>query len=304
MSKQVPDKYTVAVVIAWKAERTLQALLDDIPRDWVDLVIVGDDASPDNTLAVAKANDVVAYRNESNLHMGGNAKAGFRMALERGADIIVLLHGDNQYDAKQIPAMVRSITTYGNDVVLGSRILGQKALAGGMPWWKFLANNMLNAIQNWGYGFQLSDYATGYKAFTRQVLQTIPYEKCRNDYVFDEEMNTQFAAFGLKVGQVPIPTRYFKEASSAGFWASVHYGLFTVWSVVRYLLDKRGIWRWELCRVGWTVTAEKLPPAGEFVWIDICGTPELGVYVDGHWIDHMGFKCEEPSRWRPLEVPK
>lgn len=242
MSKHVANKKIIVVIIAYNAAKTIEQTYNDIPKDWVDLIIIGDDCSKDNTYEIAKQLPaVVAIRNKKNQHCGGNQKVVYDKALELGADIIILLHGDNQYDSKKIPEMIKEITDGGADAVLGSRILGKQTKEGGMPLYKFSGNKLLNFLQNRAYGLQLSDYASGYKAYTKEVLETIPYRRNRNDFIFDEEVNTQIVYFGFNFAQIPIPTRYFAEASSVGFWTSVHYGIFTLWTVAKYLLQVRNI---------------------------------------------------------------
>jgi len=246
MSERVPDKKIIAVVIAYNAAKTIEQTIEGIPRDWVDGVVIGDDCSKDDTYEVSlRIPDVEVIRHERNLHMGGNQKVVYDRALELGADIVVLLHGDDQYDPRKLPEMVQAITEGGADAVLGSRILGNLTKEGGMPLWKFIGNNFLNFLQNSAYRLQLSDYATGYKAYTREVLETIPYHVDRNDFIFDEELNTQIVHFGFTLVQVPIPTKYFDEASTVNAGQSIHYGIFTVWTVFKYRLQLWGLGTFE-----------------------------------------------------------
>ena len=169
---------------------------------------------------------------------GGNQKVLYDYALSNGADIIVLLHGDNQYDASMIPSMIEPILNNTADAVLGSRILGGKALEGGMPLYKYFANHLLNFIQNSVYQLKLSDYATGYKAYSNKLLTSIPYHLNRDDFIFDEQLNTQIIYFKFRLSQVGIPTRYFKEASSVNFFTSVYYGLWTLFLMLQFTLSK------------------------------------------------------------------
>lgn len=242
MSVRVPDQKIVAVIIAYNAAKTIRATYDDVPKDWVDEIIIGDDCSHDDTFEIARSlHGVTAIRHPTNQHMGGNQKLLYDKALELGADVVVLLHGDNQFDPKKLPDMVRPILAGEADAVLGSRILGKQTQEGGMPFWKFIGNNLLNSVQNIAYDLQLSDYATGYKAYHRRVLETIPYHRNRRDFIFDEEVNTQIVHFGFRLVQVPIPTKYFAEASTVGFLQSVHYGVFTVWTALEYRLMRWGL---------------------------------------------------------------
>ena len=242
MSVRVPDKKIIAVIIAYNAEKTIRATYDDIPKDWVDEIIIGDDCSHDQTFEIARQlHGVKAIRHAKNQHMGGNQKILYDQALELGADVVVLLHGDNQFDPQKLPDMVRPILAGEADAVLGSRILGNLTQEGGMPLWKFVGNNFLNFIQNCAYRLQLTDYATGYKAYHRKVLETIPYHRNRRDFIFDEEVNTQIVHFGFRLAQVPIPTKYFDEASTVNFRQSVHYGVLTVWTALKYRLLLWGV---------------------------------------------------------------
>ena len=174
--------------------------------------------------------------------MGGNQKVVYSYAIDNDADIVVVLHGDNQYDASKIPEMIKPIINSESDVVFGSRILGGMALGGGMPKYKFLGNIFLNFVQNTAFKLKLSDYATGYKAYSRKALTSVPYLKNRNDFIFDEQLNTQFVYFGFKISQIGIPTRYFNEASSVGFLTSIHYGVWTVITTLQFIFAKYKIY--------------------------------------------------------------
>tara|TARA_B100000073_G_scaffold216544_1_gene180022 strand:- start:3241 stop:3999 length:759 start_codon:yes stop_codon:yes gene_type:complete len=239
MSLKTPKLKVFVVVLAYNAQKTIKKVIEDIPSDWVDEIVISDDYSTDKTYVYSKTiSGVKVIRNKKNLHMGGNQKVVYKYAIENNADIIIVLHGDNQYDASKIPEMIKPIINFESDVVIGSRILGGMALDGGMPKYKFLGNIFLNFIQNTAFKLKLSDYATGYKAYSRKALTSVPYLKNRNDFIFDEQLNTQFVYFGFKISQVGIPTRYFKEASSVGFLTSVHYGLWTVITTLQFILAK------------------------------------------------------------------
>ena len=243
MSTKVSGKKVTAVIIAYNAENTIENTINEIPLDWVDDIVISDDCSNDNTYnIIKKISHIKTLRNKKNIHMGGNQKVLYDYALSNGADIIVLLHGDNQYDASMIPSMIEPILNNTADAVLGSRILGRKALAGGMPLYKYFANHSLNFIQNSVYQRKLSDYATGYKAYSNKLLTSIPYHLNRDDFIFDEQLNTQMVYFKFKLAQVGIPTRYFKEASSVNFFTSVYYGLWTLFLMLQFALSKSKIY--------------------------------------------------------------
>ena len=236
MSIVYPEKNICIIIISYNAEKTIELLINDIPKDFVDSIIVGDDASTDNTLEIlGKFKDIKINKSKTNKGMGGNLKACFDIALENNPDIIIQLHGDNQYDAKKIPNIIKKILSDDCDLILGSRILGGESLSGGMPKYKYLGNHLLNFIQNLFYGLNLSDYATGYKAYKAKSLRLLPYKRNRDDFIFDEQINTQFVFFGFKISQIGIPTRYFKEASSVGLKTSIHYGIWTLITLFQFL---------------------------------------------------------------------
>ncbi len=242
MSLRAPNLKILVVVIAYNAEKTIKNVIEDIPHEWVDEVIISDDDSIDKTYDICKKlPNIKVIKNKNNLQMGGNQKVVYNYAIENDADIIVQLHGDNQYDASKIPDMIKPIIYSKADIVIGSRILGGLALEGGMPRYKYLGNCLLNFIQNYAFNLKLSDYATGYKAFSKTALKSIPYLKNRNDFIFDEQINTQAVFFGFRIVQIGIPTKYFKEASSVNFLTSVHYGLWTVITTLQFLLAKNKI---------------------------------------------------------------
>ena len=243
MSLKNPNLKVFVVILAYNAQNTIKKVVDDIPSDWVDKIVISDDDSTDKTYDQSKTiSGVEVIKNKKNLHMGGNQKVVYNYAIEKDADIIVVLHGDNQYDASKIPEMIKPIINSESDVVIGSRILGGMALGGGMPKYKFLGNIFLNFIQNTAFKLKLSDYATGYKAYSRKALASVPYFKNRNDFIFDEQLNTQFVYFGFKISQIGIPTRYFNEASSVGFLTSIHYGVWTVITTLQFIFAKYKIY--------------------------------------------------------------
>jgi glycosyltransferase involved in cell wall biosynthesis len=231
----------VVVMPAYNAAQTLERTYHDIPHDLIDGIILVDDVSKDQTVEVARqlGLDVIVHR--QNLGYGGNQKTCYDAALAEGADVVVMLHPDYQYDATRIPALVEPILRDEADLMLGSRFLGDP-LAGGMPRWKYLANRFLTGVENAAFGLQLSEYHTGLRAYSRQLLETIPYRDSSNDFVFDQELIAQVVAAGMRdrIGEIAVPTRYFEEASSVGFRRSVVYGLSTLRVVARYMLHS---WR-------------------------------------------------------------
>ncbi|MBI2775806.1 MAG: glycosyltransferase family 2 protein [Chloroflexi bacterium] len=223
---------------AYNAARTLERTYADIPHDLVDRIILVDDVSQDDTVEVARKLGLDVIVHHQNLGYGGNQKTCYDAALEAGADVVVMLHPDYQYDATRIPALVAPILAGEADLMLGSRFLGDP-LAGGMPRWKYLSNRFLTAVENRAFGLRLSEYHTGLRAYSRKLLTTIPYRLNSDDFVFDQELVAQVvAAGGLPIGEIGVPTRYFAEASSVGFRRSVVYGLSTLRVVVRFLLHR------------------------------------------------------------------
>jgi glycosyltransferase involved in cell wall biosynthesis len=239
------DRPTIVVVMpAYNAAKTLERTYADIPHELVDRIILVDDVSHDETVDVARqlGLDVIIHR--QNLGYGGNQKTCYQAALARGADVVVMLHPDYQYDATRIPALIAPILGGEKHLMLGSRFLGNP-LAGGMPKWKYVANRFLSGVENLAFGLRLSEYHTGLRAYSRRLLETIPYELNSNDFVFDQELIAQVVAAGMgrRIGEIGVPTRYFEEASSVGFRRSVVYGTATLRVVARYLLHRIGIRR-------------------------------------------------------------
>jgi glycosyltransferase involved in cell wall biosynthesis len=234
-------KKIVVVFPAYNAARTIEMTYRDIPFEIVDDVVLVDDASHDETAELARKLGISTIVHERNLGYGGNQKTCYKAALERGADIIVMVHPDYQYTPKLIPAMA-SMIAYGEfDVVLASRILGVGALKGGMPLYKYIANRVLTLIENVMLGHKLSEYHTGYRAFSREVLERLPLEKNSNDFVFDNQMLAQIIWFGYRIGEVSCPTKYFADASSINFRRSVVYGLGVLKTSLQFRLSKMGL---------------------------------------------------------------
>jgi len=231
------DPCVVVVMPAYNAAKTLERTYADIPHEMIDRIILVDDVSKDDTVAVAAklGLDVIIHR--QNLGYGGNQKTCYDAALAAGADAIVMLHPDYQYDATRIPALVAPILAGEKDLMLGSRFLGDP-LAGGMPKWKYVSNRFLTGLENLAFGLHLSEYHTGFRAYSRHLLETVPYSLNSNDFVFDQELVAQAVACGMRVGEIAVPTRYFEEASSVGFRRSVVYGLSTLKVVLRFVLHR------------------------------------------------------------------
>jgi SAM-dependent methyltransferase len=239
---------TVHVVLpAYQAARTIPAVADELPVGAADRALVIDDASADDTTQVALARGFDVLRHPANRGYGASQKTGYVRALLDGADVIVMVHGDNQYDPALVPEMVEPILAGRADMVIGSRLLEDRSIAGGMPRWKWLGNRMLTILENRTFGEHCSDYHTGYRAFSAELLRSIPFLRNSDDFVFDQEIFAQVHARGARVVEIPIPTRYFHEASSVDFPTSVRYGLQTLWVLGRFRLDRRGR-RWALLR--------------------------------------------------------
>ncbi len=233
----------VVVLPAYNAEQTLEKTYREIPRDVVDEVILVDDASNDGTLQKARELGIPhVIRHPQNRGYGGNQKTCYRMALELGADIVVMVHPDYQYTPKLITAMSSLISSGLYDVALGSRVLGGGALKGGMPLYKYVANRALTLIQNLILGEKISEYHTGYRAFSRRVLQTLPLEECSDDFVFDNQMLVQVVQFGFRIAEITCPTVYSPESSSISFFRSVVYGFGVIGATLAHRLSRWGLW--------------------------------------------------------------
>lgn len=239
----------IVVMPAYNAARTLERTYHDIPPGVVDHVILVDDVSQDETVEVARRLDLQVVIHLQNRGYGGNQKTCYLEALRSGADVVVMLHPDYQYDSTCIPTLIAPILAGERDMMLGSRLLnppgatGNSALAGGMPIWKYVANRFLTICENLALGQRLSECHTGFRAYNRRLLETVPFLLNSDDFVFDTEMIVQAVAFGFRIGEIPVPTRYFDEASSVNFQRSVVYGLATLRTLARYLLHRTGLRR-------------------------------------------------------------
>jgi glycosyltransferase involved in cell wall biosynthesis len=231
----------VVVLPAYRAARTLERVHREVPRDVVDGIILVDDASDDDTVAIAKQLGIATLVHSKNLGYGGNQKTCYRAALEAGADIVVMLHPDYQYDPRLVTAMAAMVASGIYDVVLGSRIICNTARSGGMPLYKYVSNRVLTTVQNLLMRTKLSEFHTGYRAFSRQVLTTLPLLENSDDFLFDNQILAQAIAFGFLIGEISCPTKYFPEASSINFRRSVKYGLGVLATGIGFRLRRWGL---------------------------------------------------------------
>lgn len=238
------DNKKVAVVMpAYNAESTLRQTYDELPHDVVDEVILVDDGSGDTTVDIARSLGLTVHVHPKNRGYGGNQKTCYGLAMEQGADIIVMVHPDYQYSPRLVTALSAMIASGHYDLVLGSRILGGKALRSGMPLYKYVSNRALTWFENVLLGLKLSEYHTGLRAYSRQLLESLPLGSNSDNFVFDNEIIAQTHYFGYAIGEISCPTRYFAEASSIGFLRSCRYGLGVLRVALTYRLDKMGVMR-------------------------------------------------------------
>ena len=235
------NKKIVVIMPAYNAEKTLQRTYDEIPHDIVDCTVLTDDCSKDNTVQLASQLGLEVLRHAKNRGYGGNQKTCYARALELKADIVVMLHPDYQYTPKLIRSMVSLLAEGTHDVVLGSRILGNGALKGGMPIYKYIANRFLTFVQNILIGQKLSEYHTGYRAFNAEVLRSLKLEQNSDDFIFDNQMLVQCHAAGYSIGEITCPTKYFADASSINFVRSTQYGVLCLWTGLRFFLHRIGL---------------------------------------------------------------
>jgi len=236
------DKPKVVVVMpAYNAAKTLKITYEAIPHQAIDQIILVDDGSTDRTLEIARELHLTAFVHTRNYGYGANQKTCYTEALKEGADIVVMLHPDYQYDPALLPEVVAPIKAGDADIVLGSRFLMGKTLEQGMPWWKYLGNRFLTKLENWVLGLSLSEYHTGYRAFSRRVLEEIPFSLNSDKFVFDQEMLVQAAHLRFRIREVPVPTKYFPEASNASFLDSVIYGLSILFLLFCFLAHKTSL---------------------------------------------------------------
>ncbi len=242
----VLGKRVVVVLPAYKAERTLEQTVLAVPVGIMDEVILVDDCSPDGTVAVARKLGLTTIVHAQNRGYGGNQKTCYREALDRGADIVIMLHPDYQYDPRLVPVMAHMVASDIYDVVLASRMLGRGALAGGMPRYKYVANRVLTFVGNLFLGLRLSEYHTGYRAFSRQALEAVDWSRNSDNFVFDNQILAQLHHAGMRFGEISCPTKYFQEASSINFSSSVRYGLGVLLTSLAYRLHVMKIRRHRL----------------------------------------------------------
>jgi glycosyltransferase involved in cell wall biosynthesis len=236
--------HVIVVMPAYNAARTLAATYGGIDREVVEEILLVDDRSQDATLEVAAGLPLRTIALPHNVGYGGNQKTCYLEALRLGADIVVMLHPDGQYDPAVIPDLVAPIAAGEADLVLGSRMLVPGAArAGRMPWYRYIYKKFLTAVENLALGTRFSELHTGYRAYSRRFLETVPFLRNSDDFLFDTQVISQAVAFGQRVAEVPIQTRYFAEASSTSMRANIRYGLGTLWTMVRYRLHRSGLWR-------------------------------------------------------------
>lgn len=233
----------VVVMPAYNAARTLERTYNDLPADVVHHIILVDDVSQDETVEIAQRLGLKTIIHVQNRGYGGNQKTCYLEALKDGADVIVMLHPDYQYDSRLVPELIRPILQGQADMVLGSRLASGGALAGGMPLWKYIANRGLTIVENLVLGQHLTECHTGFRAYSRGLLETIPFLLNSDKFVFDTEVIAQAVAFGFRIAEIPVPTRYFAEASSVNLRNSIIYGLSTLGVMLRYVLDRSGLRR-------------------------------------------------------------
>jgi glycosyltransferase involved in cell wall biosynthesis len=233
----------IVVMPAYNAAATLRMTYMELPRDVVDLVIVVDDGSKDETVKIARELGLEVFVHNRNYGYGANQMTCYREALRTGADIVVMVHPDYQYDPTLLPQIIRPIQAGDADIVLGSRLLGANPVSQGMPGWKYIANRVLTELENLVFGLRLSEYHTGYRAFRGEVLRAVNLEMNSDGFIFDQEIIAQCVDLKLRINEVPVPTRYFPQASSASFLQSSLYGFSILWLLLRYLFHKRGILR-------------------------------------------------------------
>jgi glycosyltransferase involved in cell wall biosynthesis len=231
----------VVVMPAYNAAKTLHLTYADLPHEMVDQVILVDDASSDETTKIARELGLEVFVHGRNYGYGANQKTCYREALRAGADIVVMVHPDYQYDPTLLAEIIRPIQDEAADVVLGSRLMGVNPMQQGMPWWKYYANRFLTGLENWVFGLDLSEYHTGYRAFRREALESVNLEMNSDKFIFDQEILAQIVNVDMRIAEVPVPTRYFAQASSASFAQSSIYGVSILWLLVRYLLHRTGI---------------------------------------------------------------
>ena len=237
----INNQKIVVIMPAYNAEKTLKQTYSEIYQEFVDEVILVDDFSCDKTKDISKELNITTIIHEKNLGYGGNQKSCYKAALNSGADIVIMLHPDYQYTPKLIPAIATMLAFGEYDAVLASRMLGNSARKGGMPLYKFIANKFLTCFENFFLNEKVSEYHTGFRGFTKKVLEELPLEDCSNDFVFDNEIIALMFYNKFRIGEISCPTKYFKDASSINFYRSCKYGLSVLWVSLKYRLAKLGL---------------------------------------------------------------
>lgn len=237
------DHKVVVVMPAYNAAKTLRMTYAELPHDVVDLVILVDDGSSDETIRIAHELGLELFVHNRNYGYGANQKTCYREALRAGAEIVVMVHPDYQYDPTLLPQIIAPLERGEADVVLGSRLLGGHPMRQGMPWWKYISNRFLTWCENKTFGLNLAEYHTGYRAYRRETLEAVNIEMNSDNFIFDQEIMAQFVEIKARVAEVPVPTRYFPQASSASFVQSSIYGLSILTLLTRYVLHRAGLWR-------------------------------------------------------------
>jgi len=231
----------VVVMPAYNAAKTLRMTYAALPHDRIDTVILVDDGSSDETVAIAQELQLEVFVHNRNYGYGANQKTCYREALNAGAEIVVMVHPDYQYDPSLLPQVIKPIEENQADVVLGSRLLQGDVVRQGMPWWKYLGNRFLTGLENRIFGLNLAEYHTGYRAYRREALEAVNLETNSDNFVFDQEIIAQFVDAGLRIGEVPVPTRYFPQASSCSFVSSCRYGISILGVLFRYMLHRSNV---------------------------------------------------------------
>src|ERR1700674_1796036 len=231
----------IVVMPAYNAAKTLKITYEAIPHEAIDQIILVDDGSTDKTLEIARDLQLTAFVHTRNFGYGGNQKTCYTEALKEGADIVVMLHPDYQYDPTLLPEIIAPIKAGEADIVLGSRFMSGSTMDQGMPWWKFLGNKFLTALENWTLGLNLSEYHTGYRAYSRRVLEEIPFSLNSDKFVFDQEFLVQAKHLDFVIKEVPVPTKYFPEASNASFVDSTIYGLSILFLLTRFVMHRASL---------------------------------------------------------------
>ena len=240
------SKKVIVVMPAYYAEKTLERTLDDIPRDWVDEIILVDDRSRDDTVDLAKKLGLQVFVHDENRGYGGNQKTCYTEALKLGGEIMIMVHPDHQYDPRVIPQLVMPLLYEECDAVFGSRMLGGRPLEGGMPKWKYLANIFLTALENATFYMYLTEYHSGLRAYSRRYLETVNFMKNSDNFVFDSEIIAQGVLHKMRIREIPIETRYFPAASQIGLDRSIIYGLSILKTLVKFKLHKKGLVKFEM----------------------------------------------------------